>query len=99
MLQSEMSPLDVAVSSQNPPVFHTSHWYSGMTASLTFEEDELALAVLVRGVDLCRQASPEHVDEHGVSRHDRVVPHSPKPVVLKEAQWTIEPAGKTQEKP
>lgn len=70
-----------------------------MTASLTFEEDELALAVLVRGVDLCRQASPEHVDEHGVSRHDRVVPHSPKPVVLKEAQWTVEPAGKTQEKP
>lgn len=53
-------------------------------ASLTFEEDELALAVLVRGVDLCRQASPEHADEHGVARHDRVVPHSPKPVVLKE---------------
>lgn len=53
---------------------------------LTFEEDKLALAVLVHGVDLCRQAPPEHADEHGVSRHDRVVPHPPKPVVLEETR-------------
>lgn len=62
---------------------------------LTFEEDKLALAVLVHGVDLCRQAPPEHIDEHGVSRHDRVVPHPPKPVVLEEMRDRM-PSAKTK---
>lgn len=53
---------------------------------LTFEEDELALAVLVHGVYLRRQAPPENADEHGVPRHHRVISHSPKPVVLEEKQ-------------
>ncbi len=53
---------------------------------LTFEEDKLALAVLVDGIYLGRQAPPEHADEHGVSRHDRVISHPPKPVVLKESK-------------
>lgn len=50
----------------------------------TFEEDKFALAVLVDGVDLGWQAPPEDADEHGVSRHDRVVSHPPKPMVLEE---------------
>lgn len=62
---------------------------------LTFEEDKLALAVLVHGVDLCRQAPPEHTDEHRVSRHDRVVPHPPKPVVLEETCDRM-PSAKTK---
>lgn len=52
----------------------------------TFEEDKLALIVLVHGIYLGRQAPPEHTDEHGVSWHHRVIPHPPKPVVLKETQ-------------
>lgn len=51
---------------------------------LTFEEDKLAVAVLVDGVYLGRQAPPENADEHGVPRHHRVVSHSPKPVILVE---------------
>lgn len=50
---------------------------------LTFEEDKLALAVLIDCVYLGRQASPEHSDGHGVSLHYRVIFHPPKPVVLK----------------
>ena len=56
-----------------------AHW-----RALTFEEDELALAVLVGGVYLGRQAPPEEADEHGVPRHHRVISHPPKPVVLEE---------------
>lgn len=58
----------------------------GKARELTFEEDKLALAVLVDGVYLGRQAPPEHADEHGVPWHYRVVSHSPKPVVLKESK-------------
>lgn len=53
---------------------------------LTFEKDKLALAVLVHGVYLVRQTPPENVDEHRVSRHDRVISHPPEPVVLKVGQ-------------
>lgn len=56
----------------------------GEAWELTFEEDKLALAVLVDGVYFGRQAPPEDTDEHGVPWHHRVISHSPKPVVLKE---------------
>lgn len=52
---------------------------------LTFEEDKLALAVLVHGIYLGGQASPEHADEHGVSWHHSIISHPPEPVVLKES--------------
>lgn len=56
----------------------------GEARELTFEKDKLALAVLVDGVYLGRQAPPEHTDEHGVPWHYRVISHPPKPVILKE---------------
>lgn len=66
----------------------------GKARELTFEEDELALAVLVDGIYLGRQAPPEHTDEHGVSWHYRVISHPPKPVVLKESKHIVSPSCK-----
>ena len=66
----------------------------GGERGLTFEEDELALAVLVHGVYLGRQAPPENTDEHGVSRHHGVVPHPPKPVVLRGKERGCQATGK-----
>lgn len=60
----------------------------GRVKTLTFEEDKFSLAVFVDSVDLGRQAPPEDADEHGVSWHDRVIPHPPKPVVLEEKKET-----------
>lgn len=56
----------------------------------TFEEDKLALAVLVHSIYLGRQAPPEHADQHGVARHHRVISHPPKPVVLGDNRRIIE---------
>lgn len=41
----------------------------GEEHELTFEEDKLALAVLVNSIYLGRQAAPENTDEHGVPGH------------------------------
>lgn len=59
---------------------------SGDARDLTFEKDKLALAVLIRRIYLGWQTSPENADEHGVPWHDRVISHSPEPVVLKKTQ-------------
>lgn len=53
-----------------------------MECGLTFEEDKLALTVLIHGVDLRRQPFPEVADLHGVSRHHRIITHPPEPLIL-----------------
>lgn len=53
-----------------------------MCRSLTFEEYKFALAVLIDGVDLWWQTSPEDIHEHGVTGHHSVISDPPKPVVL-----------------
>lgn len=57
--------------------------YNTSVGILTFEEDKFPLAVLVDGVYLGGQSSPEDIDEHGVPRHHCVVPYPPKPVILR----------------
>lgn len=57
---------------------------SQQRCELTFEEDKLALAVLVDCIYLGWQAPPENTNEHGVSWHYGVISHTPEPVVLKE---------------
>lgn len=65
---------------------HIEKSFTQQQCGLTFEKDKLALAVLVDGIYLGRQAPPENTDEHGVSWHHRVISHPPKPVVLKHRQ-------------
>lgn len=67
----------------------------GRASNLTFEEDKLALAVLVDGVYPGRQAPPENTDEHRVSRHYWIIPNPPKPVVLEENRGQREEAEKS----
>lgn len=73
----------------------TNSLYSGhagwilIWSQTTFEEDEFAIVPLVGRVDVWRQTLPEMADGHRVTCQDFVVPHTPKPLILK----TKEPLG------
>lgn len=69
-----------------------------LASVLTFEKDELALAVFIDSVYLGWQTSPEHVDEHGIAWHYCVVSDPPKPMILKEIHYnTVKQAVKKNE--
>lgn len=65
----------------------------GRRGGLTFEEDEVAVAVLVHRVDAGWQAPPEVRDLHGVAVHHPVVPDAPEPLVLRSKQRASQPAS------
>lgn len=62
----------------------TSTWGRiSIRSQATFEEDKFPIIPLVGCVDVGRQSLPEMADGHRVTCQYLVVPHAPKPLILK----------------